>query len=78
MHVRLPNSPQRTTAGAATAGAAGRPAVLTLRTPRAHPGEAGAAPAERPALTASDAPQVLSWLAGTDDDELPLFGRFPA
>ena len=37
-----------------------------------------AALAELRPLTECDVPETMRALAGTDDDELPLFGRFPA
>jgi hypothetical protein len=52
--------------------------VVPVATPGSQRGIDPPPPAGRPPLTGCDWPQVMRALAGTDDDELPLFGRFPA
>jgi hypothetical protein len=66
------------TAPSAGATPAGRPAPMTVGTPEAQHGIGAPAPLDTPALTSSEWAQVRRALAGTDDDELPVFGRFPA
>jgi hypothetical protein len=51
---------------------------MTVGTPEAQHGIGAPAPLDTPALTSSEWAQVRRALAGTDDDELPVFGRFPA
>jgi hypothetical protein len=79
MTVRTFHAPRRH-APAASAGtdAAARPAVVPVKTPRSQRGIDPPPPAGLPPLSGCDWPQVMRALAGTDDDELPLFGRVPA
>ena len=79
MTVRTFRAP-RAHATAASAGteAAGRPAVVPVSTRGSQRGIDPPPPAGLPPLTGCDWPRVIGALAGTDDEELPLFGRFPA
>jgi hypothetical protein len=51
---------------------------MAAGTPDAQHGIGAPAPLDAPALTRSDWAQMRRALAATDDDELPVFGRFPA
>lgn len=78
MTVRTFHAPRRNaTAASAGTDAAARPAVVPVKAPGSQRG-IDPPPAGLPPLTGCDWPQMMRALAGTDDDELPLFGRFPA
>jgi hypothetical protein len=77
MTVRALHKTRRSpTSASAGTDAAGGPEVMPMRTRDSQHGIDAPAPAGPPPLTGCD--RLMHALAGTDRDELPVFGRFPA